>query len=162
MKKMCFKCEKEKFRKDFYKHPEMADGLLGKCKECTKKDTNKNRADRIYYYREYDRKRGDLKHRVEARKKYSKTKAYRISAKAAGIKWKENNKHKRTAINAVNNAIRSGILKKFPCEVCGKKERIHGHHNDYNKPLEVIWLCHTHHMAIHKNIREKERVMNQF
>jgi len=37
--KVCFKCKKEKTIDNFYKHPKMTDGFLGKCKECTKKDS---------------------------------------------------------------------------------------------------------------------------
>lgn len=36
--KICFKCKEEKELNDFYKHPRMNDGHLGKCKSCTKKD----------------------------------------------------------------------------------------------------------------------------
>jgi hypothetical protein len=38
--------------------------------------------------------------------------------------------------------------------VCGSK-KVHGHHEDYNKPLEVHWLCPKHHKARHKEMREQ-------
>ena len=39
--KVCFKCNAEKPLTDYYKHPKMGDGHLGKCKACTKSDTKK-------------------------------------------------------------------------------------------------------------------------
>ena len=39
--KVCFKCGEDKVLSEFYSHPKTSDGLLGKCKSCTKKDTKK-------------------------------------------------------------------------------------------------------------------------
>jgi len=38
--KVCFKCEIEKPLTEYYVHKRMADGHLGKCKTCTKKDSD--------------------------------------------------------------------------------------------------------------------------
>ena len=49
-------------------------------------------------------------------------------------------------------AIQSGKLKRGHCEDCGKtpsQEKIYGHHEDYDKPLEVVWLCSSCHMRRH-------------
>ncbi|TXH55919.1 MAG: hypothetical protein E6Q97_07710 [Desulfurellales bacterium] len=64
--------------------------------------------------------------------------------------WAKNNVEKRKAHSAVNYAVRSGRIKKLPCEVCGSKVRIQGHHDDYSKPLEVRWLCQVHHKELHR------------
>lgn len=49
---------------------------------------------------------------------------------------------------AVRKAILAGELTRQPCEVCGV-ERVHGHHDDYAKPLKVRWLCALHHRRLH-------------
>lgn len=46
-------------------------------------------------------------------------------------------------------AVRSGKVKREPCEVCGNGKS-DGHHSDYTKPLKVKWLCRKHHMEIHR------------
>jgi hypothetical protein len=53
--KKCFRCELELPRDNFYKHAGMADGLLGKCKECNKKDVRDNYALRRDEKAEYDK-----------------------------------------------------------------------------------------------------------
>lgn len=41
-------------------------------------------------------------------------------------------------------------LTKQSCQICGA-EKAEAHHCDYNKPLEVMWLCKKHHVEWHKN-----------
>jgi hypothetical protein len=70
--KTCFKCKKTKDREAFYKHPSMKDGLLGKCRDCTKKDVKNYRKNNIESVLLYDRSRNLLGHRKDARISYKK------------------------------------------------------------------------------------------
>ncbi len=63
--KTCFKCGVAKERSEFYAHKMMSDGLLGKCKECTKRDVKKNYDDNPERISEYERNRFKTKHRKE-------------------------------------------------------------------------------------------------
>lgn len=58
----------------------------------------------------------------------------------------------RAAYNAVSEAKRKRLLKKQPCERCGTMKKLHAHHEDYSKPLEITWLCASHHKARHREI----------
>ena len=51
----------------------------------------------------------------------------------------------------LNNAVRDGRIQRQPCRDCGSPDT-HGHHHDYSRPLDVIWLCPEHHIAEHKRI----------
>jgi len=154
--KICFKCGKKKALSEFYKHPQMGDGHLNKCKECTKKDSRKTRADNLDYYQEYDRNRPNAKERAQQAKLYQKTKKGKIIKAKCSKNWGLNNPEKRKAQNMVNNAVRDGKIIKLPCEHCDNPKS-QGHHPDYTKPLEVIWLCATCHSLEHKLEREKAR-----
>lgn len=51
-------------------------------------------------------------------------------------------KHKWIARAKVQYAVKKGFLIKPKwCEVCNLVKPLQGHHEDYSKPLEVIWLC---------------------
>ena len=63
------------------------------------------------------------------------------------------NVYKNKARNAVYHAVAKGRLSRGPCEVCGATKGVHGHHDDYSKPLDVRWLCHTHHVELHARER---------
>ena len=135
LKKKCFKCGETKPIEEFYKHPEMADGHLGKCKECTKKDVSENYRKNIDYYIEYYKNRNHT-HKRKRQILFYQKKRRRI------------NPQKEKAHRAVNNAVKSGRLIRQPCEVCGSKN-VQAHHDDYSKPLEVRWLCFKHHRELH-------------
>lgn len=149
--KQCFKCLEIKPLSLFYRHKQMGDGHLNKCKDCTKRDVRKNRNDNIDYYREYDKGRANIPSRVFARTKYQKTDSGKIAANKAKRLYVEKNTIKRAAHLLVNNAIRGGIISKQSiCSECGCSGKIHGHHDDYSLPLVVRWLCARCHSAWHK------------
>jgi hypothetical protein len=50
------------------------------------------------------------------------------------------------------DAIRTGKIKRKPCEICGYQPA-NAHHDDYSKPLEVRWLCDKHHREAHGGMR---------
>lgn len=133
--KVCFKCRRKKPLSSFYKHGRMADGRLGKCKSCTKKDVSENYAKNREYYAAYERAR----FQNPERKKY----AIEIQKKRRKIY-----PGKYRASTAVGNAIRDGRLTRGVCEVCGV-EKVQAHHDDYRKPLSVRWLCRKHHLEHH-------------
>jgi len=150
--KKCKVCNKFKSETGFYS------GRT--CKECTKKSVRKNRLKNIEYYREYDRLRSGLLKRVRARKEYAekckKDPILRKLSNAKKLEYIKRNTVKRAAHILTDNAIRSGVLVKKPCEFCGKK-KVQAHHDDYSKPLEVRWLCIKHHHEHHKQERERLR-----
>lgn len=134
--KTCFKCQQLKPLDEFYKHPMMGDGHLGKCKECAKVDVRINRRVRLEYYSLYDAMRARLPKRKELRLKVSERRKKEVPG------YKE-------AHYAVTRAVRGGLLKKEPCQMCGSTKFIHAHHDDYEQPLAVMWLCPAHHKARH-------------
>lgn len=57
----------------------------------------------------------------------------------------------QNARNAVRLAIKSGALVRADaCECCGESGYTHGHHDDYDHPLVVRWLCPPCHENEHR------------
>ena len=159
--KTCFICNTDKPLSEFYKHPKMGDGHLGKCKECTKEYVHKHRKDNLGWIQEYDRKRGQdperqARNRANYRKRIS-TPEGRAAEWARAAEFRRNRAVERAANVLVGNAIVAGRLKKKPCEWCGVTDKTEGHHEDYGKPLEVVWLCKPCHGKRHRQINEERR-----
>ena len=134
--KRCFKCQVTQPLSEFYAHPMMGDGLLGKCKACAKRDVRANYRAKRQRYSEYERKRN----RTPKRRAY-KRKRERL--------YRDREPQKYKARQAVGNAIRDKRLFRRPCEKQPCNSKAQAHHEDYSKPLEVIWLCFKHHRAEH-------------
>lgn len=73
-------------------------------------------------------------------------------AKARDRTRYERDKKKVLARRTIQNAIWRGVLQRQPCEICGN-EISEAHHDDYDKPWDVRWLCKQHHMEHHERER---------
>jgi hypothetical protein len=140
MDKQCFKCNKIKSIDEFYLHPQMGDGHLGKCKACACRDASV-RAHELA---------GDpkwvAKERARNRKKQARYRQLGIAAKTtteARRRWMIRNKEKVKAHQISSRALKKGLIRKSKsCNRCGAiGVKIEKHHADYSKPLAVEWLC---------------------
>lgn len=162
MKKKCKKCLVVKQVSLFYRHAQMADGHLNFCIDCVKARVEQHRIQNVDKIRAYDRNRPNASQRSKAKQERHQ---YRLKHED-GYREKTNEQVgldrkrypiKRAARTITGNAIRKGLLTKEPCVKCGATVNIHAHHEDYYKPLKVIWFCHEHHSERHKAINEQIR-----
>jgi hypothetical protein len=138
--KTCFKCQESKPISEFYKHPEMGDGFLGKCKTCARADVAANRLARLDYYRAYDRERA----------KAPKKKA-QISLIVA--RWRKADPRRQKAHNAAARLHRDPPAE---CERCKEPKRLEKHHPDYDQPELIEWVCKPCHTIADRERRERE------
>lgn len=144
---------------------EFYDPLLGTldiqvsyCKECRAKiqpqyrQKNRerlNKRDRDYYYENREKMK-------EYHRQYSKENR-EIMNKSTNEFYKKH-PEKLKAKNILNQAIQKGeITRPTQCACCGcSSTGIEGHHHDYSKPLDVVWLCRGCHIEEHNKIRVKD------
>lgn len=112
-------------------------------------------ADNIELYKERDRA-SYLKHRES---RLAKDREYRQTEKGKAAKIRQALRHKKRnplkwhARALLRLMVKRGKVFKLPCVVCGTRVDVHGHHEDYAKPLDVVWLCRTHHNERHTEIK---------
>lgn len=160
---LCSKCHLEKdesyfdFRKDRQCYRTV-------CKECRNKSIRekyqkikehvqaKHKASRAankeHYARQarerYWKNRTDLLEKARNRPNYGKVNYKKVK------EWCEQNKEKVLTHRKVKYALANkSLIQPLNCQLCGKPEKLQAHHNDYSKPLEVLWLCNTCHRWIH-------------
>ena len=167
--KVCTKCNEEKPLDDFSKEKTGRNGIMAICRAC---NCARARAWAVANRekRNETARRGAKRRCAENPEKYRAIQRahYRRNAdkrKAAHRQWlKDNADHVREynrayradnpdawrARNALNHEIRKGRMERQPCAVCGAT-KTDAHHEDHNKPLDVVWLCRTHHALIHRS-----------
>jgi hypothetical protein len=151
MRKVCRKCNTEKDILEFYRHSIEKDGHTSVCKDCIKIQVVKYAANNKEKVNLRARKwRLINKERVryywdnfELKNKEKLAERHKL--------WRRKNIIKARVHSTVGNYVRRGDIIKRPCVVCGEIKRVHGHHNDYSKPLDIVWLCPKHHIFFHKD-----------
>lgn len=99
------------------------------------------------------KKRYNLKHPNYYREYYLKNGRSRaVDYQEAIIEWRKNHPEALVAHKKLNNALKYGKIKKpKKCSECRQPRRLSAHHDDYSKPLEVVWLCWGCHKIRHQN-----------
>lgn len=86
----------------------------------------------------------------EARKRSNSTKSHSIIHRASKERYNILYPERKRAWTEIERSLHSGKIERGSCVVCGATGNIHGHHHDYGKPLDVLWLCPPHHRGLHK------------
>ena len=68
------------------------------------------------------------------------------NAYGTGHNIEERHKRKKARV-MFNHYLRDNHIERQPCEICGAKAE--AHHDNYDKPLDVRWLCFKHHRQWH-------------
>lgn len=169
--KKCIKCGEVKVLTDYPKYKSRKGEIKFKnqCKTCRSKYAKKhyqdNKEDYLERakkqresnpeeYKEYMRKyyRENRDEALEKAREYSQTERGKEVRKLINKNYFSSDYGKRVhrARKAVQRALKSGkLVRPKYCSECGEEAFIEAHHEDYNKPLEIIWLCKQCHENIH-------------
>ena len=94
----------------------------------------------------------DYQRHLEANRERQRTARGAENHKRAVRAYRERNRKKFRAHNAINKAVLRGKIQPWP--VCAMPDclvtKVHGHHADYDAPLSVTWLCDDHHKEAHR------------
>lgn len=160
--KKCKTCGKVKSLEQFSINRECKGGRSWKCKECRNaqnRDLNSKNKERYGKVRavwcEKNKDKMSKYHKkynasLEVKKRRAKNALSRTPTEKARFKRRMAASQKlRYHVNANN------IKKPLKCECCNNNTLIHGHHENYNYSLNVIWLCRRCHTNNHRGEGEK-------
>lgn len=139
--KVCRRCGVDKPLDAYSPDPRGRQGRFAVCKACRNSQQRGDREAQGDGYRKYIREyRRDWKRGI---------KRQRVAPVSDGPTYRKPNQMAK-AHAAVNNAIAGGqLVKGTECSQCGAVEKLHAHHQDYTRPLDVLWLCARCHTDLH-------------
>lgn len=68
-------------------------------------------------------------------------------------KWRQGHPKQTWAHQCLRSALRRGLIIQEPCRECGALDS-EAHHPDYDRPMDVQWLCRPCHKAEHRRLRQ--------
>lgn len=183
--KICTRCKIEKDDSGFGNSKNRKDGLSVYCKLCksleAKKYGSENRekcAEKLRKWREknpqkskeYSARDREKNHekiaarraRPEAREKIRKlasewVKKNKDRHRKNCKEWKNRNRLKTNAHSLIaKHLVREKLERPTQCEKCMTQCKPEAHHEDYNKPLDVQWLCRICHAQAHGKLLDLE------
>lgn len=89
---------------------------------------------------------------------YSVSIEKKLRKKETYAAWVKKYPERKIAHNRISMEVRNGRMKKEPCKICGSSKS-EAHHEDYSKPLEVVWLCKKHHHEFDLKRQRKEALL---
>lgn len=139
----CGSCTIYKPAFEYYRNGKTASGISSQCRRChlagsiRTRDLQRSRATSSAYMR---------------RARQRDPQKFRERERLAGKKKRERFAQRVTARNLLNSAVKRGeIQKPDRCSDCRQVAKITGHHEDYSKPLDVVWLCYGCHGRRHRS-----------
>jgi len=136
--KKCNKCGEIKPIKEFRKAKTCKGNMSTYCRKCLSLCTAKTPS-----------------HQPEARRIYERERQKRPGHKEKALKltlsWRKRNPEAVACWTIFKKAIKEKrIIRVKKCVECGSDIQVEAHHEDYSKPLEVLWLCRKCHYHKHK------------
>jgi len=141
--KVCTVCGKEKPLLEFYKRNYRPCGYKSECKVCSEKhrQTPEGKA-AIKRYFQSEKGKAAIKRG---------NKRYYVNHPEICKAYREKYPIRYAAYILLDTAVENKKIKKPKrCSMCNRETKIQGHHEDYYKPLEVIWVCQICHKKLHK------------